>query len=88
MAGKAGKKVNLAKVFKETEQFQKPDLEVVESTADGPKESGSLSREEKTYRGLFRRSRLSTDETHRYREEYDDPRYIGGSSQRMVSDAR
>ena len=31
MAGKAGKKVNLAKVFKETEQFQKPDLEVVES---------------------------------------------------------
>ena len=32
-----GKKVNLAKVFKETEQFQKPDLEVVESTPTDPK---------------------------------------------------
>ena len=83
-----GKKVNLAKVFKETEQFQKPDLEVVESTPTDPKKVAPLSRKEKTYRGLFRRSRLSTDETHRYREEYDDPRYISGSSQRMVSDAR
>ena len=80
--------MNLAKVFKETEQFQKPDLEVVESAPAGPKENRSLSREEKTYRGLFRRGCLSTDETHRCREEYDDPRYIGGSSQRMVSDAR
>ena len=52
-----GKKVNLAKVFKETEQFQKPDLAVVESatTPTDPKKVGYLSREEKTYRGLFRR---------------------------------
>ena len=43
MAGKTGKKVNLAKVFKETEQFQKPDLEVVESAPADAKENRSLS---------------------------------------------
>ena len=84
----AGKKVNLAKVFKETEQFQKPDLEVVESTPTDPKKVAPSREKKKHIGGLFRRSRLSTDETHRYREEYDDPRYTGGSSQRMVSDAR
>ena len=82
------KKVNLAEVFKETEQFQKPDLAVVESATTDPKKVAPSREKKETYRRLFRRSRLSTDETHRYREEYDDPRYISGSSQRMVSDAR
>ena len=44
MAGKAGKKVNLAKVFKENEQSEKPELEVVESGfPTDPKESRALS---------------------------------------------
>ena len=52
MAGKAGKKVNLAKVFKETEQFQKPDLEVVESTPTDPKKVAP-SREKKKHIGGY-----------------------------------
>ena len=47
-----GKKVNLAKVFKETEQFQKPDLEVVESTPTDPKKV-ALSREKKKHIGGY-----------------------------------
>ena len=83
-----GKKVNLAKVFKEDGAVPETRSGSGGIYSDGPKESGSLSRKKEAYRRLFRRSRLSTDETHRYREEYDDPRYISGSSQRMVSDAR
>ena len=52
MAGKAGKKVNLAKVFKETEQFQKPDLEVVESTPAAQKKTAP-SREKKKHIGGY-----------------------------------
>ena len=52
MGGKAGKKVNLAKVFKETEQFQKPDLEVVESTPTDPKKVAP-SREKKKHIGGY-----------------------------------
>ena len=52
MAGKAGKKVNLAKVFKETEQFQKPDLEVVESAPTDPKKVAP-SREKKKHIGGY-----------------------------------
>ena len=47
-----GKKVNLAKVFKETEQFQKPDLEVVESTLTDPKKVAP-SREKKKHIGGY-----------------------------------
>ena len=47
-----GKKVNLAKVFKETEQFQKPDLEVVESTPTDPKKVAP-SREQKKHVGGY-----------------------------------
>ena len=50
--GKAGKKVNLAKVFKETEQFQKPDLEVVESAPTDPKKVAP-SREKKKHIGGY-----------------------------------
>ena len=52
MAGKAGKKVNLAKVFKETEQFQKPDLEVVES-APADQKKIAPSREKKKHIGGY-----------------------------------
>ena len=52
MAGKAGKKVNLAKVFKETEQFQKPDLEVVES-APAARKKTAPSREQKKHVGGY-----------------------------------
>ena len=52
MAGKAGKKVNLAKVFKETEQFQKPDLEVVESAPAAEKKIAP-SREKKKHIGGY-----------------------------------
>ena len=47
-----GKKVNLAKVFKETEQFQKPDLEVVESATTDPKKVAP-SREKKKHIGGY-----------------------------------
>ena len=52
MAGKAGKKVNLAKVFQETEQFQKPDLAVVESAPTDPKKVAP-SREKKKHIGGY-----------------------------------
>ena len=52
MAGKAGKKVNLAKVFKENEQFQKPDLEVVESAPAAEKKIAP-SREKKKHIGGY-----------------------------------
>ena len=52
MAGKAGKKVNLAKVFQETEQFQKPDLEVVES-APADQKKIAPSREKKKHIGGY-----------------------------------
>ena len=47
-----GKKVNLAKVFKETEQFQKPDLEVVESAPAAQKKTAP-SREQKKHVGGY-----------------------------------
>ena len=46
------KKVNLAKVFKETEQFQKPDLEVVES-APAAQKKVAPSREKKKHIGGY-----------------------------------
>ena len=52
MAGKAGKKVNLAKVFQETEQFQKPDLAVVES-APADQKKIAPSREKKKHIGGY-----------------------------------
>ena len=49
-----GKKVNLAKVFKETEQFQKPELEVVESVLTvGARSPRPPSREKKKHIGGY-----------------------------------
>ena len=56
----AGKKVNLAKVFKETEQFQKPDLEVVESAPTDPKKPGSPLARRKNISGAIS-TKLSID---------------------------
>ena len=52
MAGKAGKKVNLAKVFKENEQSDKPQLEVVESAPAAEKKIAP-SREKKKHIGGY-----------------------------------
>ena len=50
----AGKKVNLAKVFKETEQFQKPDLAVVESAPAAQKKTAPSREQKKHIGGYFR----------------------------------
>ena len=47
-----GKKVNLAEVFKETEQSEKPELEVVESAPTDPKKVAP-SREKKKHIGGY-----------------------------------
>ena len=52
MAGKTGKKVNLAKVFQQNEQFQKPELAVVESATTDPKKIAP-SREKKKHIGGY-----------------------------------
>lgn len=48
----AAKKVNLAKVFQENEQPQKPELEVVESAPPAPKKVAP-SREKKKHIGGY-----------------------------------
>ena len=48
----AGKKVNLAEVFRENEQAEKPELEVVESTATDQKKVAP-SRENKKHIGGY-----------------------------------
>ena len=49
----AGKKVNLAKVFQENEQSQKPELEVVESAPKVSPKKVAPSREKKKHIGGY-----------------------------------
>ena len=78
----------MQKCFKETEQFQKPELEVVESVPTEQKKVAP-SREKKKHIGGYFDEAIYRQMKHiGIEKNMTTQRYISGSSQRVVSDAR
>ena len=81
----AQKKVNLAEVFKQNEEPQKPELEVVESPPTGKKKVAPSREKKKHIGGYFDEAVYRQMKAHRCRKGNDHARDISGRSKRFLS---